>query len=197
MTVLVDARVTGFGELDPTNGHEYKVDACTLEVRHTQVTCSMFPQCIVPQCIVAPTPPDFKKLRPNFGWMPVDCIKKTLEATTQFYRATVNYPFRKHFKTRFPAANIDRRDKWFATDTYFSDTPAHDDGIPGHGGATMLQLYAGIKSQFLAGYPMHEEGQMPHTLEDFVRKHGAPEGLMSDNAKAQTGAAVKSIKRMY
>jgi len=38
---------------------------------------------------------------------------------------------------------------------------------------------------------------MPHTLEDFVRKHGAPEGLTSDNAKSQTVAAVKSIERMY
>jgi hypothetical protein len=45
---------------------------------------------------------------------------------------------RKHFKTRFPAANVNRLDETVATDTFFADAPAHDDGIMGHGGATMV-----------------------------------------------------------
>ena len=42
----------------------------------------------------------------------------------------------------------------------FSDTPAHDDGITGHGGATMLQLYGGMTSGFLAGYPTVHTGEV-------------------------------------
>jgi hypothetical protein len=72
--------------------------------------------------------------------VPTKRICATLEATTQYYHATVHHPFCKHFKSCFPAANVRRLTEWFATDTIFSDTPAHDDGIPGHGGCTMLQV---------------------------------------------------------
>ena len=71
---------------------------------------------------------------------------------------------RKHFKSRVPAANVGRLNETVATDTFFSDVPAHDDGIAGHGGATMLQLYTGVKSRLTAGYPMQKESQMPGTL---------------------------------
>ena len=43
------------------------------------------------------------------------------------------------------------------TDTFFSDAPTHDDGILGHGGATMLQISAGKENSILARYPMHEK----------------------------------------
>jgi hypothetical protein len=41
---------------------------------------------------------------------------------------------RKHYKSRFPAANVSRFIEVVATDTYFSDTPALDVGLLGHGG---------------------------------------------------------------
>ena len=159
---------------------------------HLTVTkLSCFPQTVRPRL------PDLDVLRPNFGWVPTDRIKATLDKTTQYYRATVHYPFRKHFKSRFPAANVRRLNEWFSTDTIFSDTPAHDDGIPGHGGCCMLQLYGGIDSHFLAGYPLASESHMSETLEDFLRDHGAMFGLKSDNAKAEIGSAVQSILRLY
>ena len=104
---------------------------------------------------------------------------------------------RKHFKTRFPAANVNRLDETVATDTFFVDTPAHDDGIMGHSGATMLQLYVGKTSQYTRGFPMQSESQMPGTLEDFIRQVGAPNVLFSDNAKVQIGAKVRNILRHY
>ena len=70
-----------------------------------------------------------------------------------------------------------------ATDTFFSDTPAHDDGIMGHGGATMVQLFSGVTSLLTAVFPMSSESQMPGTFEDFIRKYGAPKALFSDNLK--------------
>ena len=157
----------------------------------TAALLSAFPQQIRPHL------PDLDILRPNFAWVPVERIKSTLDATTQHYRATVHHPFRKHFKSRFPAANVRRLPEWFSTDTIFSDVPAHDDGITGHGGATMLQLYAGITSHYLAGFPMSSESDMPETFEDFIRQTGAPLGLMSDNAKSETGTKVQSLLRLY
>jgi hypothetical protein len=49
-------------------------------------------------------------------------------------------PLQKHFKSRFPAANVSRLNEIVATDTFFFDIPALDDGIMGHGGTTSLQL---------------------------------------------------------
>jgi hypothetical protein len=104
---------------------------------------------------------------------------------------------RKHFKTRFPAANVSRLDDIVATDTFFSDTPAHDDGIMGHGGAKMVQLYTGVATQFTKAYPMGKESEMPGTIYDFIREVGAPNTLMSDNAKVQIGKEATNILRLY
>ena len=61
----------------------------------------------------------------------------------------------------------------------------------------MVQLYCGKSSQINVVYPMKSDHEMYHTLEDFIRQHGAPNALFSDNAKAQIGKAVQHILRMY
>ena len=43
-----------------------------------------------------------------------------------------------HFKSRFPAANVNHIPDTVSYDTIFSDTPADDDGILGHAGCTIL-----------------------------------------------------------
>ena len=58
------------------------------------------------------------------------------------------FPLCRHFKTRFPAANVPRLNDKVATNTFFSDVPAHDDGIMGHGGANMAQLYTRVATGF-------------------------------------------------
>jgi Reverse transcriptase (RNA-dependent DNA polymerase) len=147
--------------------------------------------------VVHPKQHDFVRLKPNFGFVPVDRIRHTIDNTTQFARADARLPLRRHFKTRFPAANVNRLNEVVATDTFFSDTPAHDDGILGHGGTTMVQLFCGVTSLLTAVFAMSSESQMPGTFEDFIRKYGAPKGLFSDNAKVQIGSAVKAILRLY
>jgi hypothetical protein len=146
---------------------------------------------------ITPAQHDFNRLKPNFGFAPSKRIQKTIEHTTQFCRLDARLPIRKHFKSRFPAANVPRRNEIVATDTFFSDVPAHDDGISGHGGATMVQLYCGTSSLLTAIFPMKGESEMPGTLLDFIRKLGAPNALFSDNAKVQIGKTVHSILRMY
>ena len=146
---------------------------------------------------VTPLQHDFNRLKPNFGFIPAKRIQKTIEHTTQFCRLDARLPLCKHFKSRFPAANVARRNETVATDTFFSDIPAHDDGIMGHGGASMVQVYCGTTSGIVAVFPMKSETEMPGTLLDFIRKLGAPNSLFSDNAKVEIGKTVKYILRMY
>jgi hypothetical protein len=120
-----------------------------------------------------------------------------LDHTTQFAHLDTRLTLRKHYKSRFPAANVSHLNEVVATDTFFFDTPALDDGIMGHGGTTMLQLYCGCKSILTAVYPMRSEYNIAETLEDFIRHYGTPNALFSDNSKAQTGRAVQEILRMY
>ena len=70
----------------------------------------------------------------NFAYAPVERIQHTINNTTQYARAEDRVNLRKHFRTRFPAANIHRLHEKVSTDTFFSNAPAIDDGIPGHAG---------------------------------------------------------------
>jgi hypothetical protein len=102
---LPDPRVNQYGEIlnrkseyyhastEDTGLYEY-VNTCLYEVKHGRR--------------VRTEEHDFKCLRPNFGWTTTNRIKKTLENTTKFARAQDCYPMRKHYKTRFPAANVNR-----------------------------------------------------------------------------------------
>jgi hypothetical protein len=137
---------------------------------------------------------DPKCLAPNFAFVPEECILKTINRTTQYAQMDTRLPLWKHFKSRFPAANVSRLNETVAMDTFFFDIPAHDDGI---GGTTMLQLYCGCESQLTAVFPMKTESEIAGTLEDFIHFHDAPIALFSDNAKAQIGRTVQEILRMY
>jgi hypothetical protein len=72
---------------------------------------------------------DFESLRPRFGGCSTDTIRHTFDNTTQIARSLQLYgDMRKHFRSRFPAFNVSRRNESVATDTIYSDTPAIDDG---------------------------------------------------------------------
>jgi hypothetical protein len=53
-----------------------------------------------------------------------------------------------------------------ATDTFFSDIPAADDGLLDHGGVTMVQVYVGRDSLLTRTFPMQQESDMHKTLQD-------------------------------
>ena len=61
----------------------------------------------------------------------------------------------------------------------------------------MMQIYGGLYSEFLAGFPLASESDLPDTLRDFIREYGAMEGLKSDNAKSETSFTMKDIFCMY
>ena len=103
----------------------------------------------------------------------------------------LHYPFCKHFKTRFPAANIHRRNKPVATDTVFSDTPA----IPGGHKCAHSSLES---RPFVTDcYPMKTDAEFVNTLEDNIRERGAMDKLVSNRAQAETSNKVKDILRHY
>ena len=55
----------------------------------------------------------------------------------------------------------------------------------------------GKRSSKCVAYGMRSESEMPNTLEDLIRKHGAPNCLFSDNAKVQIGKQVHDILCLY
>ena len=96
---------------------------------------------------------------------------------------------KKAYKSVFPAANVKRRNEAVATDTFFSDTPAIDDG------ATCTQFYVGLDSLHTSVYGMKSEKEFPATLQDTIRKHGAMDKLISDHAQFEISNKVLDILR--
>jgi len=147
------------------------------------VTYAAYPQHVVP------TEPDFEALRPNFAWLPTDIIKKTFETTTRWARHIEQWPFRKHFKSRFPALNVHRRSEPVATDTVYSDTPAVDSGV------TVAQLFVGTETLVTDVYGLKTDSEFVQSLEDNIRKRGAMSKLVSDRAQVEIVGKVKDILR--
>ena len=136
--------------------------------------------------------PDYEALRPHFGWAPVDVIKKTLEATTRYARQINDGGYlKKHFKSRFPALNVSRRNEAVATDTIYSDTPAIN------GGQTRAQIFVGRKTLLTDVYAMKSDSEFVNTLEDTIRQRGAMDILISDSAQVEISKKVLDILRAY
>ena len=138
---------------------------------------------------INPKSPDFDLLRPYFAWAPADTIKRTFDVTTRWARASEHVPFRKHFKSRFPALNVHRRREPVATDTIYSDTPAIDNG------ATVAQIFVGVDTLVTDVYSMKTDSEFVRTLEDNIRRRGAMDKLISDRAQTEIGKKVLDILR--
>ena len=137
-----------------------------------------------------PQEEDYQHYQPFLGWKPLEVIKKTFAATTQWAAVSFSPPLKRHYKSRFPALNKPRLREMFCTDTWFGSTPAM-------GGFTCAQLYYGVKSKFIALYPMTTESQGPESLEDLCRDRGAPIKLKNDQAQMEIGKTWTAICRKY
>jgi len=109
-TLAYTSPVNDFGEL--TGNLEYDIDVMLMEVK-SEFTMDVNG---VKRNKISPK---FDGMRENFLWISTERIKKTLAATTQYARSVGWIPFRKHFKTRWPAANVNRYNDDVATDTFF------------------------------------------------------------------------------
>ena len=136
-----------------------------------------------------PAQSDFQLLRPLFGWFPADLIQRTFDVTTQFARGRVSDTIKQHWRSRFPACNVKRRNEPVATDTIFSDTPAVDCGV------TAAQLFVGRESFVADVYGLKTDKEFVNTLEDNIRERGAMDKLIGECAKAEMSICVKDILR--
>jgi len=138
-----------------------------------------------------PVTRDYEKYRRLLGWIPLETVRRTFEATTQLAKELpLRFPLRRHLKSRNPALNRNRLHEGYATDTLFSSVTAL-------GGYTCAQLFVGLKSQYTVLFGMHRESEGPSALTDFVRHIGAPKFIRNDNSKMQTGIAWREILRKY
>jgi len=134
--------------------------------------------------------PDATLLSKFFLYRPVDVIKHTLSCTTRLATSIDELNMRCHYKSRIPMLNRPRIHETYATDTWFANTRAI-------GGYTCAQIFYGTKSRFIVLYPMKREGNGPQILEDFIRDHGAPFTIRSDNSQMQSSTLWSSICRKY
>jgi hypothetical protein len=117
-------------------------------------------------------------------------IKKTLEQTTQYARMPNGTILKKHYKSPFPALNVQHRDEHDATDTVYSDTPAAIDGDE-----TCTQIFVSTETLVTDVYGMKTEKRFVNTLEDNICKRGAMSPLLSDRVQVEICAHVVGILR--
>ena len=101
----------------------------------------------------------------------------------------MNYPFKKHRRSRNPAFNVPRRKESVGTDWVWSDTPAIDDGSKG------AQLFIGLKSMVSDAQGAKTDGEFVSTLQDNIRKRGAMDKLISDRAQSEVSNSSKDVLR--
>ena len=133
--------------------------------------------------------PQFDLLRPLFAYAPADVIKRTWDVSTRYARYIERYSFKKHFKSRFPAANVPRRHEPVASDTVYSDTPAIDDG------STSAQIFVGTESLLTDVYGMKTDKEFVNSLGDNIRRRGAMDKLITDQAQVEISKKVLDILR--
>jgi hypothetical protein len=124
----------------------------------------------------------------------LNSIKKTFEATTQMGTrgAVEGFNLKNRIISPNPVLNIARRNEDVATDTVYSKVKAIDDG------STAAQFFIGRKSKYrtVMGIGTSDKHFAP-ALMDVIRRYGAMDRLISDNAKAQISDRVKDILRTY
>jgi hypothetical protein len=133
--------------------------------------------------------PDYARLRPFFGYLSADTVKRTFAKTTQHARMPHSAVLQRHHKAQFPALNVTRRNEPIATDYVYSDTPAVDDGSTG------AQFYVGTHTNVCDVYGCKTDGEFLSTLQENVRRRGAPTKLVSDRAQSEISKKVLQYLR--
>jgi hypothetical protein len=109
--------------------------------------------------------------------------------TTQYARGRVSNILKQHWRSSFPACNVQRRNEAVATDTIFNDTHDVETGF------TAAQIFVGRQSLVANVYGLKTDKEFVYTLEDNIRERVAMDNLISDCAKAERIIRVKQIIR--
>ena len=146
---------------------------------------------VLPAIEVKPKPIDFNRLRPYFLHVPIEKIRRTFQATTQYATNVMSgHNIHQSIQSPYPAHNVWRRNEPVASDTIFSEVAAVDTN-----GQTMAQIFVGRKSLVIDIFGMSTEKEFVNTLEDVIRKRGAMDKLITDSARVEISRRVKDILR--
>jgi hypothetical protein len=96
---------------------------------------------------------------------------------------------KKHYKSPFPALNVQRRDERVTRDTVYSNTPDID------GGETCAQIFVDTETLVTDVYGMKTEKKFVNTLEDNIRERGVLSRLLSDRVQVEISVCVIGIFR--
>ena len=157
-------------------------------------TCNNKARSIGQPKLLKPSKRDFSKYACFFPGANLDSIRRTFDATTQLGTrgAVSGVNLRNRLLSPNPILNIHRRNEDVATDTLYSRTPAIDNG------STAAQFFVGRKSLYRSVTPCgSSDKDFARTLMDEIRKYGAMDRLISDNARAQISEQVKDILRTF
>jgi hypothetical protein len=141
-----------------------------------------------------PTKRNLGKYARYFSSTNLDTLKKTFDATTQYGTrgAVEGFNLRNRIIAPNPILSIPRRNEPVATDTLYGSEPAFDDG------STAAQFFIGRRSHYRSIYAMGStDKEFATALMDVIRKYGAMDKLISDNAKAQISERTKNILRTF
>jgi hypothetical protein len=139
--------------------------------------------------IISAKEPDYASLRPLFGWISADTIKKTFENTTQYARIPTATMLKRTFRSPNPALNVYRRNESVACDVVYADVPAIADG------SIAAVLFTGLDTHVTDIYGIKSDKEFVNTLEDNIRQRGAPNKLISDRAQVEISKRVLDILR--
>jgi hypothetical protein len=128
-------------------------------------------------------------LRPQFGCLSTDVIKKTYEHTTQYDRIPSSTILKRTFRSPNPALNVHRRNEPVACDVVYADVPAISDG------SAAAVLFTGTETHVTDIYGIKNDKEFVNTLEDNIRQRGAPTKLISDRAQVEISTKVLDILR--
>ena len=110
-----------------------------------------------------------EEVQPHLAWKPLEVIKHTLEATTQWARPTVHFPMKDHHAACFPFDNMHHLQEEVAMDTIFMD-------VKGWGNVEVAQLFFGLMSRMMNENCMSskEKVHVIKACKDFCCSQGCP-----------------------
>jgi hypothetical protein len=141
------------------DAHEHEIDDSDDD--------AVFVSPVVPKSISRRNP-DYKALRPFFGWLSVSIIRKTFEHTTQYACIPCGTLLQRTFKSPNPALHVTRRNESVACDIVYADTAAVFDG------STSAVIFVGADTQVTDVYIIKTDKQFVNTLEDNIIHRGSP-----------------------
>jgi len=133
-------------------------------------------------------PIDYSQYRTHFLGVPIEKIKVTFQATTQFAtNVMAGNKILQTIKSPWPANNVRWRNEPVATDTIKAQVPAVDDG------STMAQLFIRQRSLVSDAYGVKTDAAFVNTLEDNIRQRGVMDKLISDGTQAELSDRAKDV----